>query len=1047
MSDLNSQYIIAQEEHDYNKKYEEGTIVKHTIDDVTIAYIAKKNVPQFISILNENYWKKIASTASPGGGGVDIFDEDVEATDAQRNKALANVSNQTANSSTGKMGYKVLDPTKTFAEQVTTENTIYEIRDVFNLNAAEMTIPSNCTLKFNGGKLVNGSISGNNCDVEGDELIFDNVIVSGVPLLKWSWFAVGEGDTVDNSSAFTKLVSSINSNDSTTVLLDSGIYSIQNCSPTITKNCIMKGDNTTLILGSEPLKFHGSATPLTVVEGSIDSSTFISGSENLTVSFEEELNVGDIITILDKRNYSGSLARHYLYNGDLVGIKSIDNNSIQIDTPIVTTYDSNANFEFSKYNPIKVNISGLKLYHNTEKHSVSVLFVIIAKDSIIENVVGYNNSESIINVLNCINLTIRNVNLNHKSESQQKGLGYGIVIGGGKNIIVDHSYLKTNRHGIAMGSTGTVPLRGVKVMNSTISCYGDNFSADCHGHTYDIDFINCTITGGITNYGENVKYINCVISNEDNVTKPLIYSIYNNAEFNGCKFTSFKNPTTGYCSQIGNFRLPLVPSNNKTSFFNCIFDRQYTGNGADRNNVFLQISDNMQGYAWTYEENTLYTIDDNNTSGYQPRDRMPLYSTTNFVGYAESVSSDFSTITYNGNIYQRDSNSDTILVPYENNNGNNVDFVKCNFLCDSVSLYLNEITVGNRGNVLFDSCYLNSASICVVNNSKMTIRNCDFIYNVYSNQPPISLYNTIKCDLYVENNVFENALGEVISDRQSINGVIGNIVFVNNTIKNLRKAPNYDTAFLFSSTNILSDKIVIKDNIFINNNKNIQINTVSPIEVVEENNKLDAYNIVLSGCRLADGIIRFDNNLNKYVVSKTNSSTIFSNNIGRNNINTYISNSLIEGNIYSFDISQIHDIDNYNATIEFTKTNTSNEDSIVVNICKQYKLTNIGYMLSSNKIIAPDPSVYPYIHFVFKENDTDYVKFAFCYLYDTKLIDLDGYTAALSKGDTASRPTNLTADDNGFQYFDEDLGKFICWIWNTTASSGDWYNLDGTALS
>ena len=64
----------------------------------------------------------------------DLLVEQNSLTDQQRNTALANVSNQTANSTTGKMGYKVLDPSKTFASQVTAENTIYEIRDVFELD-------------------------------------------------------------------------------------------------------------------------------------------------------------------------------------------------------------------------------------------------------------------------------------------------------------------------------------------------------------------------------------------------------------------------------------------------------------------------------------------------------------------------------------------------------------------------------------------------------------------------------------------------------------------------------------------------------------------------------------------------------------------------------------------------------------------------------------------------------------------------------------------------------------------------------------------------
>ena len=69
------------------------------------------------------------------------FAGEVDVTDAERNTALANVSNQTANSITGKMGYVVLQPEKqgdattTFAAQIANKpNTIFEIRDVFDLS-------------------------------------------------------------------------------------------------------------------------------------------------------------------------------------------------------------------------------------------------------------------------------------------------------------------------------------------------------------------------------------------------------------------------------------------------------------------------------------------------------------------------------------------------------------------------------------------------------------------------------------------------------------------------------------------------------------------------------------------------------------------------------------------------------------------------------------------------------------------------------------------------------------------------------------------------
>lgn len=57
------------------------------------------------------------------------------------------------------MGYKILRKDATFASQVTETNTIYEIRYNFNLNSATVVIPSGCVLKFNGGKLQNGTIS------------------------------------------------------------------------------------------------------------------------------------------------------------------------------------------------------------------------------------------------------------------------------------------------------------------------------------------------------------------------------------------------------------------------------------------------------------------------------------------------------------------------------------------------------------------------------------------------------------------------------------------------------------------------------------------------------------------------------------------------------------------------------------------------------------------------------------------------------------------------------------------------------------------------
>ena len=46
------------------------------------------------------------------------------------------------------MGYVILRKNKTFAEQVTKTNTIYEIRYDFDLGGESVTIPEDCVLKF-----------------------------------------------------------------------------------------------------------------------------------------------------------------------------------------------------------------------------------------------------------------------------------------------------------------------------------------------------------------------------------------------------------------------------------------------------------------------------------------------------------------------------------------------------------------------------------------------------------------------------------------------------------------------------------------------------------------------------------------------------------------------------------------------------------------------------------------------------------------------------------------------------------------------------------
>lgn len=58
------------------------------------------------------------------------------------------------------LGYVLLDKNKSFASQVTENDTIYEIKDSFDLSGNTFNVPTGAIFKFNGGSIVNGVMVG-----------------------------------------------------------------------------------------------------------------------------------------------------------------------------------------------------------------------------------------------------------------------------------------------------------------------------------------------------------------------------------------------------------------------------------------------------------------------------------------------------------------------------------------------------------------------------------------------------------------------------------------------------------------------------------------------------------------------------------------------------------------------------------------------------------------------------------------------------------------------------------------------------------------------
>lgn len=66
-----------------------------------------------------------------------------------------------------------------YQDMIKKENTVYEIKYDFDLNGQTITIPSNCTLKFNGGSIINGELRLNNSIISSEDICFSGITFQG----------------------------------------------------------------------------------------------------------------------------------------------------------------------------------------------------------------------------------------------------------------------------------------------------------------------------------------------------------------------------------------------------------------------------------------------------------------------------------------------------------------------------------------------------------------------------------------------------------------------------------------------------------------------------------------------------------------------------------------------------------------------------------------------------------------------------------------------------------------------------------------------------
>lgn len=622
-------------------------------------------------------WVRI--DGNPGdGSGLDLTVEQT-LTAAQKQTVAQNINGRpvqvdSETEAVVSMGYKVLNPAKSFVEQVTAANTIYEIKDEFGLGGGSVIIPVGCTLRFNGGKLVNGLVNLNGGKIEAGEVkIFDTIKIRNTNYVSVHWFgAVGDGSH-DDTAAFESVADWANNSTITpNIHIPQGHYILKR-KFSITKDCTIQGNGISSFLDFSTVYTRGvelgsNADSLEELEiSNVDISTFVKGS--ISIKLTAELNAGDVIIIHNNRNYSYCRARYYYTEGEIHKIESVTTvngvSTVVLDSGLYASFEA-SNLKVYRLNTVTINVSNIRVLVKEQGEGTIALSVYGGVDSVIKNIYASGTQKANINVEHCYNVNINGSTVDYKALDNNTGYGYGLCINNSQNITVNNCRFKTTRHGITTGGNDKVVCRNITINNSYVESYND-VAIGLHGNTEYMNINNSTIIRGIGLCGNHVSVNNCTIYSKN------LYCIKVSSELVGYDFTV--NGCTFVCDDVRNGRIymtllssPYISGESGiVSFVNCNMqlDCRNTAPVVLAAPRGLALGLDYYAYPWQNEndeEDTVYTVSGNNTRWKNTGgvyditwfDNEPLYDTEdNYIGFADSVTKqgDVSTLQFNGKTY------------------------------------------------------------------------------------------------------------------------------------------------------------------------------------------------------------------------------------------------------------------------------------------------------------------------------------------------------------------------------------------------------------
>lgn len=434
-------------------------------------------------------------------------------------------------------------------------NTIYVIQYDYDLKEANINIPENCVLQFDGGSLSNGTIVGNKTSILSSMYqIFTNVSVDGtynVDTAYSEWFgSKGDGIT-DDREAIQSAIDLLPN----TLILGNKTYMVsytEGATAYYTANFKLPSSITIIGNNTKLLRTEGSNR---CFEGSCKRENIIFltenvqfGSTTVTVTDTSKYKVGDKILIVGEDGTSEDKAEplNYEFNyiiaisGKTITLKQPISFGILIDNCNTQGSISSAinNGSISKVVDGEIKISGIEDITNTKNKTDGFITIKYQENIFIDNVKSLNQPVVLLQYSN--NISITNCRVTNKY-SDGKYYHNGIVLWETSNVLINNLEIVAQSNPIV----GIIIEGGIKKMIASNVKFTSTNS--------DGNAVLCSVTEGAdVTFNDTVfnvldfskLLIATMLDTESNISSVKLHNVtlYNN------KFKSFDT----FFSTIGN---------------------------------------------------------------------------------------------------------------------------------------------------------------------------------------------------------------------------------------------------------------------------------------------------------------------------------------------------------------------------------------------------------------------------------------------------------------------------------------------------------------